>query len=340
MIKLPWFGKGKKAVGLDLGSSSVKVVELEPSAQGQQLRGYGFSVLPANKGRDQIVSAIKDALNQADVKSNRVTIALSGPQVVVRYTDFPKMTHQELANAIRFEAEQYMPFKKDEVFMDCFSLPGAGRQDNMMPVILVAAKKELVMERVDLLKEAGLIPVAVDVNSFCLMNCFEAYGAPVNENEVFALIEIGAGSTIVNIMKGRAPYFTREIPLAGGAWSDIIGKEKSLTLEQAEEWKLKAGGEELLEIIRNAAMDIVGEIRLCFDHYENQTEQVVNVIYLSGGSSGLAGIAEFLAAQLGIQVKLWNPVVNLKTGLQVRDPEGLRKVASQLAVATGLALRG
>ena len=309
--------KGTSA-GLDIGDSSVKLVELARTSEGLELASFGVAQING-KGKDAVIDAIKRVIKETPGSIHRVNVAVFGESVIVRYIDLPRMTKAELASAIKYEAEQYLPLKMDEVNFDFYPLeeiPG-----NKVKVLLVAARKELINEQIDIIKSAGLFPGIIDIDSFCLINCFEMNGPKVLNEDTAALLHIGHGTTSVNILKGNIPYFTRDI---------YIG-----TSHITEDGELK----EILEEPPIALGNLLSEVRLCFDHYENQTEKNVGLIYLSGGGTTLKGLSHVIHTQLGVEAKVWDPLTNIKIDHSKFDMDKLKEVGPILPVGIGLALR-
>ncbi len=309
--------KKRASAGLDIGDSSIKLVELISTPQGWELANFGIAQING-KGKDAIIESIRKVLRDTSSTIHRVNVAVSGESVIVRYIDLPKMTKEELRSAIKYEAEQYLPLKLDEVNFDFYPLedmPG-----NKIKVLLVAAKKELINEHIEIIKGAGLFPGVIDVDSFCLINCFEMNGPKISPEDTVALLHIGHGVTSVNILKGKLPYFTRDIYIGTSHVTEDGAKEIS------EETSLAFG-------------NLLSEIRLCFDHYENQTERSVGVIYLSGGGSTLKGLSHVIHTQLGVESKVWDPLTNIKADPNKFDMAKLKEVGQILPVGIGLALR-
>lgn len=309
--------KKRASAGLDIGDSSIKFVELISTPQGWELANFGIAQING-KGKDAIIESIRKVLRDTSSTIHRVNVAVFGESVIVRYIDLPKMTKEELRSAIKYEAEQYLPLKLDEVNFDFYPLedmPG-----NKIKVLLVAAKKELINEHIEIIKGAGLFSGVIDVDSFCLINCFEMNGPKILDEDTAALLHIGHGVTSVNILKGKLPYFTREIYIGTSHITEDgakeIGEEPSLALG-----------------------NLLSEIRLCFDHYENQTERSVGAIYLSGGGSTLKGLSQVIHTQLGVESKVWDPLTNIKVDPNKFDVAKLKEVGPILPVGIGLALR-
>lgn len=290
--------------------------------------------------KDRVVKAIKKAMEEADIKEREVTSAVSGQAVIVRYIEMPYMSSEELSGAIKYEAEQYIPFELENVEVDYQILEEKMPQHpDKMRVLLVAAKKELIKEHLSFLEGASLKPVAIDVDAFALINAFERIKVPAKE-ECLALINIGRSLTNINILRGGIAYFTRDVFLAGRDISDGLAKRFGMEFNQAEKLKRergKATGDDTFNKTLSSALgDLVGEIRLSFDYYENQAlEKNIGHVFLTGGTSLLPELDHFLSDTLGLKVATWHPFEGLKVTEGVKAWES---ISPTMAVSLGLAL--
>ena len=290
--------------------------------------------------KEKIVNAIKKGVKEADIKERDVVSAVAGQSVIVRYIEMPHMSMEELAGAIKFEAEQYIPFDLANVELDYQVLEEKMEHaPDKMRILLVAAKTDLIKEHISILEGASLKPAVVDVDAFALINAFERIKSPDKE-ECVALINIGHSLTNINILRGGVPYFTRDVFLAGKDITEALAKNFGLEFSQAEKLKRERGNVTESDAFNKALHlgmeELVGEIRLSFDYYENQaTEKNISHVFLTGGTSLLPQIDKFLSESLGITVEAWDPFKDLKISGGVKEWE---KVAPTLAVSLGLAL--
>ena len=227
-MKLP-FGrfKSKSIFGLDIGSSSVKAVELKVGPKGFDLLHLGVAQVPheaivqgAFLNAGAIADAIREAVSGAKIKSTHVAVAVSGHSVIVKKISLPTMTREELEESIRWEAEQYIPFDVNEVNLD-FQILNPGAVEGQMDVLLVAAKKDLIDDYVNVLSEAGVTPAVIDVAGFAVANAWAA-NSEAQPEEVVAIANIGAQSTNINVLAGGVPAFTRDISIGGNAYTEEI----------------------------------------------------------------------------------------------------------------------
>ncbi len=219
------FRKKRTLVGLDIGSSTVKAVELTEFGNQLCITGFGSCEV---KSKESLADTVAETFRHAGIKSKRVATAVSGRSVIVRYINMVNMSEADLKGALRFEADKYIPFELDEVVLDCVKLEEFGDAANTnkeMKVLLVAVKRNLIDERVDLMQTLGLTPTVIDVDSFALGNAFElnSLNSPKVdvEEKVIALIDIGAVKTNINILKGSTSYFSREVYLAGNDFTEF-----------------------------------------------------------------------------------------------------------------------
>lgn len=342
------FKKQRSLIGLDIGTHSVKAVELTQT--GSELVVTAF-------GRNEIVSqgakadAVVDLLQGGSFRTRRVVTAVSGKSVIVRYLTMVQMSDDDLKNAIRFEADKYIPFDVEEVVLDAQRLDDgagasrAGLAENEMRVLLVAVKRSLIDEHVQLVQSIGLQPEIVDVDAFALGNAYElrkllAPGVD-GEDRVTALVDVGANKTNINVLRGGTSHFTREIYLGGDDLTSAISKRMGCEVHQAEALKRDPG--EHFEGVRDAALpsidDLANEIHLSFDYFENQCDRAVDEVLLSGGGAQFKLLEETFEKVFEKRTRTWDPTENLGVDAQAVDVEALKKCASSLTIATGLAAR-
>ncbi len=293
----------KKTVALDIGSSTVKVVQMRRVGRGFELERFGVAeIYPGvdkkSAGVDRRaarIEAVRQALNQAGISAKHSVSAVGGESIIVRYIQLPDMPEGELKGAIRWEAEDYIPFPLDEVNLDSVVLGksevgGAPKID----VLLVAAKKDLIAEHISLLKSTDLQPAVIDVDSFAFLNCFEANYMP-GASEVVALLNIGSELTNINIYLGGVSRFSRDISVAGDTINAGIQQRLNCSYQRADELKLKEGapmaaqedtaseelgGSSLLDTIRGTVERITGE-DLAEDSPEFVTAQVIRSVLMN-----------------------------------------------------------
>jgi type IV pilus assembly protein PilM len=347
------FGKkSKPLVGLDIGSSSVKAVELSKSKKGYQLTGFAVEPLVPDSVVDGaimdaplVAGAIKKILTTGKFKPKGVATGISGHSVIVKRVVVPAATPAEVESSIQMDMEQYIPFDIAEVNMD-YQVVGPGTtssDDAGMDVVLVAAKKDKIQNHTNVISLAGRNPDVVDIDAFALQNAFEANYA-VDPNGTIALLNIGASLMNINITKGGMPLFVRDVSVGGNQYTDILQKELQLNFQEAEDLKLgKTGGGEaemvqpLLESITDM---LITEVQKTFDFFrETYPTETITQVLISGGTSHMLGLAERIQETFGCPTEVLNPFKSITMGPKV-DAARVTSLGPALAVAVGLALRG
>jgi type IV pilus assembly protein PilM len=336
------FGGGKSIVGLDIGSHSVKAVEVSRSGSTLALTGLGQARITAP---ERVVEAIQEAFAAGGFKTRRVVTAVSGRSVIVRYVPMMNVADADLRKAVTYEADKYIPFDVEEVVLDCQKVDegGATAQPGQVKVLLVAVKRSVIDEHVAVARKAGLSPIVVDCDYFAIGNAFEARAHRMGQSDttVRALLDVGASKTSINILKGATSHFTRDFYIAGNDVTEMLAKRFSEPPEDVERMKEDPGDalESMKESFAGVLEDIGSEVRLSFDYYENQFDQQVQEVYLSGGSMLFPGVDKVLSEVLGLEAKLWNPLEALDTTALESQVAQLGKTTAKLAVAVGLASR-
>ena len=347
------FKKSKAIVGLDIGSSAVKAVELKPAGKGFRVAAFGTEPVPP----DAIVDgAIIDAVAVAEsirrvfdgnvaFKGKDVCASLSGNAVIVKKITLPVMTESELAESIYWEAEQYIPFDIQDVNLDYQILdPGTGPESRgSMDVLLVAAKKEKIGDYTSVIAQAGRTPVIVDVDAFALQNAFEVnYG--LDGAGLVVLLNAGASAINVNILQGDQSVFTRDISTGGNAYTEAVQKELDLPFDAAEQVKkgIPVDGatfDDAQPILRAVTENVLLEIQKTFDFFKaTASASDIDRIMLSGGASRVDGFREMLQERFNAPVEEFDPFRTVGW-----DAKKLGSTAAEYAptaaVAVGLALR-
>ena len=347
------FGKSKSVVGLDIGSSAVKAVELAVKPKGFELIHLGVAQLPpeaivqgAFLNSAAIVEAIKECLASARIKTTNAAVAVSGHAVIVKKISLPSMTREELEESIRWEAEQYIPFDVNEVNLD-FQILSSGQTEGQMDVLLVAAKKDLIDDYTHVLTEAGLSPMVMDVAAFAVENAFGA-NYDSGRDEVVALVNIGAQTANINILSGGMPAFTRDISTGGNQFTEEIQKALSISFDEAERIKLGgSGAEESQEVVpqeveqamRTVSDTVIGEITRSLDFFSaTSADSRITRIVLAGGGSKVPGLDTLFHEKTNIRVERMNPLAKMLPNSRF-EPAYLDQVAPLLGVGVGLALR-
>ncbi len=351
---MDWFSRSKNAVGLDIGSSHVKVLELfQTKAKNYRLGNFGMVRLPpeaivdgAVMNASVIVDAIRELIQRHRIKTRDVIASVAGHSVIIKRINLPVMTPDELEESIQWEAEQYIPFDVNDVNIDVQILDEAGDEAGQMEVLLVAARKELVNEYVSLIHEAGLTPAIIDVDAFAIENAFELnYDVP---DDTIALVNIGSGSVNINVIRRGVTAFTRDLGMGGRQVTEEIQRALNISFEEAE--NMKVGGderdadavvpEEIEGVIRTVSESIATEVHRSLDFYlSTAAGDRLSRIYLSGGGAHTPGLGQAISRLANAPIEVMDPFRNIEIDERSFNPRFLQDVASQACVAVGLALR-
>jgi type IV pilus assembly protein PilM len=345
--------KSKPAVGLDIGSSSVKLVHLKEKRGGYQLLAFGSAPLPPEAIVDgalmnsaAIVQAIQEVLSQQKVKAKEVAIGVRGHSVIIKKISLPRMTQEELDESIQWEAEQYIPFDVKDVNIDTQILTPEGDAAGQMDVLLVAAKKDMINDYTSVCAEAGLSATVVDVDAFAVQNAYEANYDPSPQDTV-VIVNVGAAVTNLNVVSRGITTFTRDITMGGNAFTEEIQKQLNISYDEAE--ALKVGGQgdsdavvpqEVERVIQGVAEQLGGEIQRSLDFYASTApDGKITRAVLSGGTARIPALFKTLEARAGVAVEILNPFKNIEIDNRKFDPAVLLAAAPAAAVSVGLALR-
>lgn len=335
----------KSSIGLDIGSGCLKVVQLKDTKGGYELELFDILPLPPELIADgsiidslRLADSLKELIRKAKIKTKDVTVGLAGhSSVIVKRVSLPEMSEEELSESIKFEAEQYIPFDIEDVNLD-FQILGPKEEPGQMDVILVAVKKDIVNDFLSVVKEAGLNPVTVDVNSFALENIYEV-NYEIEPDKNVAIVNIGASTINMNILKGGLSVFTRDSAVGSNIHTEALQREFNITYETAE--RLKRGEpvenvspEDALSVIELASEEIIGEVNRSIEYFNEDINEVV----LSGGCALIKDFPKLLAEKIGIEVKVMNPFKNIKIPKRF-DITYIEEIVPLSAVAAGLALR-
>ncbi len=344
-------GKSKEVVGLDIGSSAVKAVELRPVGKGFKVTAFATEPVPPDSIVDGAIvdgTAVSDAIkrlfqNKA-FKTKEVAASLSGNAVIVKKISLPIMTPQELSESIHWEAEQYIPFDIQDVNLDYQVLDSGADGKGTMDVLLVAAKKEKIADYTGVISQAGRTPVVVDVDAFALQNAYEMNYAP-ESGSVVVLLNAGASAININILSGDQSLFTRDISMGGNAYTEAVQKELGLTFEHAEQAKRGqpvdgVSFDEVRPVLHAMTENVLLEIQKTFDFFKaTAASDRIDRILLSGGASSVDGFAEAVGERFGAPVESFDPFKKIAFDAQKLGMSDVDHLVPTAAVAVGLALR-
>ncbi len=343
------FGSKKTIVGLDIGSNSIKAVELQRNRGEVLVSHLGIEPLASDIVVDSMIvdsgsvaSAISKIFGEHAFKAKQVATSVSGHSVIVKKISMQNMAEPELGEAVRNEAAQYIPFDMSDVNIDYQVLSG-NLENPTIDVLLVAVKKDKILNYTNALQLAGRQPAIVDIDAFALQNCYE-YNYDPAPNATVALLNIGASVMNINIVRGNNPLFTRDVSVGGNQYTDSLQKELDLSFDDAEALKLgkKVGTvseDAKLPILQQVTEIIVLEIQKTFDFFRaTASGEHIERIYISGGSSQVPGLVEALRQEFSIPVDPLNPFMKIIPPIG-EGADLIDRNSSQLAVAVGLALR-
>jgi len=341
----------RQLVGLDIGSSAIKLVQLRESKGRYFLQKFGIKPLESevivdgtvmDEGR--VVSAIRELFEETNVKNKQVAISISGHAVIIKKISLPPMPDDEVEGQVRLAAEQYIPFDINEVNIDFHVLPpeASGDAQGEMSVVLVAAKKDKINELTELVKGAGLLPMIMDVDAFAIEN-MHAINYPMAQDETTALVNLGASVMNVNFIRGGVSLFTRDIPLGGNRYTEAIQRETGLSYEEAEEKKKGEGGSKAAAVeavIDSVNGEVASEIARTVDYFKSSgTQTELDRVLVCGGLAKMKGLVHQLGDRMQIPVEVANPFGEIDVSGSGVDQGVLEELAPVAAVSVGLALR-
>lgn len=332
--------KSKNRVGLDMGSHSVKVMEVSgASSDKPRLVSLGVKSV-ADRSPKAAIDAVKAAAEAAKLSTKDVSIALSGASVIVRFVQMPKMTDAELSSAIKFEAEKFIPFNINECAID-FKVIKKDERDNKLNVLFVAAKKELIEEKIALIEEAGLSVKVIDVEGFALTNVFLRNFPSISRDKNYALLNIGSKITNLGIVRNGDICLVRDMTVGSADFTSAIANSMHIDPKMAEEIKVdpKDKLKDILSCTRPVFNNLLDEMRLPLSYYENQCGGTIDELYVSGGGAGISGLEGIFQEGFGLKPVMWNPLQFMDVSESNVDAAFLDKVRSSFAIAAGLALR-
>ncbi|MDP3017461.1 MAG: type IV pilus assembly protein PilM, partial [Deltaproteobacteria bacterium] len=345
------FGRKKGVMGLDIGSSSIKLVELGESKNGYKLQNLGIAPLPPEAIVDgalmdsvTIIDAIRELIANTKAKTKDVITSVSGHSVIVKKITLPLMSDSELEESIQWEAERYIPFDINEVNIDFQIFGSSSENPEVMDVVLVAAKKDIINDYVSVIIESGLNPVIIDVDAFAIENMLSV-NYEMEKDETVAMANVGASITNINILKNNMTAFTRDIFKGGNQITEEIQRQLHIDYEEAE--KIKVGSKIdatsqsiIQEVLKSASESLAIEIGNSMEFFQSTTTyEKISKLYLSGGGSKIKDFDIVLQQHIGIPVEIVNPFKKIEYSEKDFDLEYLREIGPMMAVGVGLATR-
>jgi len=342
--------KAKNLVGIDIGSSAVKVVGLEKSNGKVTLKAIGREVLPEDTIVDGAIMSklpLAESLNkiftEQRIRNSRIATSISGHSVIVKKVALPMLSSAELEESIQWEAEQYIPFDLAEVNVD-YQVLREVPDEQKLEVILVAAKKEKIADYCSVVSMTGKTPSVVDIDAFALLNAYEANYEP-EEDSIVALLNIGASSMIMNIVRGTEFLFTRDIATGGEQYTEFLQRDLGIDRDEAEEYKQMIDvpfemEDQVRSVLRSVSENMALEIEKTLEYFKTTTySKDIESLYICGGASKTEGLQEYLSETLQFPVEILDPFRKVEVngaGDLLNDAE---HSGADFAVAVGLAMR-
>lgn len=348
-MNIPFFSRNTLVVGIDIGSHAIKICQFKKNRESYQLLSLGSILLPEGAVDDGTLNdpeavsiALSDLLKNLKIKNKKVGFSISGYSVIVKKIALEAMEDSLLENHIMAEAEQYIPFDREDVYLDYQDLKTTTDDNNRTEVMLVAAKKDVVQDYLDMLESLDLTPVLVDVDGFAFENSFELANPDVKN---VALIDIGASKMSINILSNGISVVARDVVLGSQQLTDQIQDLLGIETEKAEAIKLgtivvEDQIERIQQIYSSICTQWILEIKKSVDLYHaNHPHQPLTKIVLGGGGAKVSGFKEFLEKETDLTVDIFTPFHGIQVNEKTIDPQYLKDIGPEMAIAAGIAIR-
>ena len=341
-------------VALDIGTSSIKMAQLGGKDHKYELLSFGVMPLQEEcivdgviRRQEEVVEALERMIKAENIDTRYAVASISGEAVIVKKIRVPLMSEAELAETIYQEAEQYIPFDIDDVSID-FQLLGTDESleedgEKKMEVLLVAVQKDIIESRTEILYDAGLRPIIIDLDIFALTNAFSQGKNPERMGEV-AIIDLGESFSHVHILKDGVSAYTRDVPFGGSLATKKLMQKFKLSYQQVA--GVKAGNipsevesDEVIEIIVSSFEKILEEVQKAFEFFSTTSNSQVAQVYLSGGGALIPGVDGLFSHHLNTPVNILDPLEGIKINKRKFDQKTIDELAPISSVAIGLATR-
>jgi type IV pilus assembly protein PilM len=350
-MRFPLSRARRTTVGLDIGSSLVKVVEIDHGRATPTLVRLGMVPLPPEAivdgeimDRLLVLDAVRECVGKAGIKAKEVVTAVSGRALIVKKVVMDKMNQEDAQEAIHWEAEQHVPFDIDDVCLD-FQILKETAGNNQMQVLLVAAKKDMIHQHADLVRDADLMPVAIDVDAFAVQNCYET-NYEVEVGKVIGLLNIGSEVSNLNIVQDGTPQFTRDLSIGRTRFVEEVQREFNVGVEEATKLLVAAAATDtendtrLRDTVRRTGEELALGVERSFAFLKGSGEaEKLDALMLSGGGAQMPLLREFLAERHGVSVQVIDPLRQVGYDPALFADRSVQEVAPLLAVGVGLGLR-
>jgi len=347
------FGRRKRLLGVDIGSHAIKAVLLKRSKKGGMQ--YELEKIALEPVPPQVIveGDIIDSVTVIDVfdrllrsmrtRVNDVAIAMAGNSVIIKKIAMPGMSEEDLEDSIQWEAEQYIPFEIDEVMVD-YHLMSESTEGGSMDVVLVAVKKDKILDYTSIVSQAGKSTAVVDVDVFAIQNCFDVNYQDVGGANI-GLVNIGASVTSINILEDGRTSFWRDIIAGGNKHTEALQRDLGLGIEQAEDAKRGfevegAPPDAVISVLDKASEEVVDVIAKTFDFYRGSSGGAsLERVYVGGGAAATSDFLDMLGGRIGVPVEMMDPFRAISVNPKKFDVDYIRDQSTSFAVAVGLALR-
>jgi type IV pilus assembly protein PilM len=349
-MKFPLKKKSKPTIGLDIGSHTIKLVEFAGEGTQRTVRKIGRAVLPREaivdgtvKDVDAVTATLNALIDNLNPKHRYASTSISGYSIILKKVELPYVNEREIEDNLIAEAEKYVPFEIDDVYVDFHVINLKDEEHGSTSIFLVAAKKEIVDEYARIIESVGLTPAVIDVYAFALGNAFEAaYG--VSEEPVL-LVDIGAHKTNLSVVVNGTNVFARDMAFGGAQLTEAIHSATGLNYDDAEQAKIKGTRDNvLMSEISSICKELGGlwieEINKAIEFFKSgvSSEQFPVHIFLSGGASMLRGFDRRMAEETGMEVTYLEPFHGMKKVPEINSVY-LESTGPQMAICSGLATR-
>lgn len=343
-------GRSEEAIGIDIGSSSIKMAEVIDRSGKPFLKRMAISDLSPGSIKDgliadeeMLIDSLQRMASRNGFAGGRVAAALGGRSLFIREVVFPRMNETEMRQAIRWDLDKYVPFSPEQLYFD-FWVTGTGATEFESRVLLVAVPRDVVESLARVLKKAGLKPVAIDIEPLSIQRTLP-------DSADCMLIDSGSSVSQVTLFQNSSPVFTRSIPLGGNQFTETVMDGMEIGRDEAELIKQQAEkllgqestlphGQEVREQIERVVFELAGEVRRTLEYYQVQNRNVsISRVFITGGGAKTEGLTDKLAQILEMPVVLHDPLAAMELSASF-NRQYLRGVGPQMSVAVGLAMRG
>jgi len=341
------WNRNRPMLGLDIGSSSIKLVQVEGFGPEARLKDFGTAKLLPEAivdgevmDRQLVVETIQNLFEAKRIKCRNVATAVSGRAVIVKKIQMERMTPEDAREAIHWEAEQHVPYDINDVCLD-FQILEENADPKRMEVLLVAAKREMLASHADLIREAGLAPLVIEVGAFAVQNIL-SINYDFAPDEVVAMVNVGSEITNINIVRSGIPLYTQDLSLGGATFVEAVQKNFNLSHSEAE--AAVTGEEEaqfdLAQVVSSVGEELATGIERSVLYLQTSGEsEALNRILLTGGGVRIPGLVEFLSKRHEAPVEVADPLRRVQFDPGLFGSQRPEDVAPSLAVGLGLALR-